>query len=92
MITSTLYDTWLAVDSITPENPPISESLYKLARWGLWFSLFGGAVAIVFGGGVFAWEKWNGGMVTSTRMISGALIGGIIASSSAAILNAVIPT
>ncbi|WP_280427906.1 hypothetical protein [Nocardia brasiliensis] len=80
-----------AVDSVTPENPPIAEALYKLLRYLLWFVLFGGLAAIIYGGGTFAWEKWNGLGGESTRMIMGACIGGIIAMSAAGILNAVLP-
>ncbi|MGX1779250.1 hypothetical protein ACWIGW_44585 [Nocardia brasiliensis] len=90
MVTSASEVFW-AVDSVTPENPPIAEALYKLLRYLLWFVLFGGMAAIIYGGGKFAWEKWNGLDGESTRMIAGSCIGGIVSMSAAAILNAVLP-
>lgn len=90
MVTSA-SEVWLAVDSVSPENPPIADALYKLLRYLLWFMLFGGVAAIIYGGGKFAYEKWNGLGGESTQMIVGACIGGIVSMSAAAILNAVLP-
>lgn len=85
-------EVWWAVDPVSPENPPIADSMYKLLRFLLWFMLFGGMGAIIYGGGKFAWEKWNGLSGESTQMIVGACIGGIISMSAAGILNAVLPS
>ncbi|MET9487507.1 MULTISPECIES: hypothetical protein [unclassified Nocardia] len=74
----------------TPETPPVADKLMRLVRYFTWFVLLAGVLAIIFAGGKFAWEKWNGGSLTAPKQIAGALIGGIIATSAGTIMNAVI--
>ncbi|MFE9328268.1 hypothetical protein ACIHDR_46000 [Nocardia sp. NPDC052278] len=73
-----------------PESPPGVEGLTKLVRWLMWFVLLSGVAAIIFAGGRFAWEKWHGGMLESPKMVMGALIGGIVATSAGSIMNEII--
>ncbi|MGY2116573.1 hypothetical protein ACW9HR_21935 [Nocardia gipuzkoensis] len=73
-----------------PEAPPGTQKLTTLARWLMWFTLSSGVLAIIFAGGRFAWEKWHGGMLESPKMVVGALIGGIVATSAGSIMSAII--
>jgi hypothetical protein len=74
----------------TPEAPPGSQGLMKLVRWLMWFVMLSGVCGIVYSGGRFAWEKWNGSSMESPKMVVGALVGGIIATSAGSIMNAVL--
>ena len=86
-----MYTTVLAqVGNPTPETPPAADKLMKLVRYFTWFVLLSGVMAVTFGGGKFAWEKWNGGRLDSPKMIAGAMAGGAIATSAGTIMNAVI--
>ncbi|MRH87305.1 hypothetical protein GFY24_07485 [Nocardia sp. SYP-A9097] len=78
------------VGNPTPEAPPASEKLLKLVRYFTWFVLLSGIMGITYAGGKFAWEKWTGGGLESPKMVAGAMIGGIIATSAGTIMNAVI--
>ncbi|WP_280421392.1 hypothetical protein [Nocardia carnea] len=78
------------VDNYTPEAPPGTTGLTTLVQWLMWFVLLSGVAAIIFAGGRFAWEKWHGGMLESPKMVVGALIGGITATSAGTIMNSVI--
>ncbi|MEV0297056.1 hypothetical protein [Nocardia sp. NPDC050710] len=77
-------------ENYTPEAPPGVEGLKKLVRYLTWFVLLSGVAAIIFAGGKFAWEKWQGGMLESPKMVVGALIGGIVATSAGTIMNEII--
>lgn len=79
------------VTNFQPEAPPGSQNLEKLVRYLVWFVLLSGVSALIFAGGKFAWEKWQAGMIESPKMIVGALIGGIVATSAGSIMNAVLP-
>ncbi|SUA47862.1 Uncharacterised protein [Nocardia africana] len=86
-----MYTTVLAqVGNPTPETPPAADKLLKLVRYFTWFVLLSGVTAITYGGGRFAWEKWNGGGLESPKMVAGAMIGGGVATSAGTIMNAVI--
>ncbi|WP_109524860.1 hypothetical protein [Nocardia aurea] len=74
----------------TPEAPPGAEGLRKLTRYLAWLVMLSGVAAIVFAGGKFAWEKWQGGMLESPKMVLGALIGGIIATSAGTLMNQIV--
>ncbi len=76
----------------TPETPPVADKLMKLVRYFTWFVLLSGIMAITYAGGRFAWEKWSGGGLASPKMVAGAMIGGIIATSAGTIMNAAIGT
>ncbi|MBO0854660.1 MAG: hypothetical protein J2P18_12950 [Nocardia sp.] len=85
------YTTVLAqVGNPTPETPPVADKLMKLVRYFTWFVLLSGILAIVYGGGRFAWEKWSGGPIDSPKMVAGAMVGGVIATSAGTIMNAVL--
>lgn len=94
MIAQTLLhqatDMWLALDNPTPEAPPGNEKLMRLVRYLTWFVLLSGMTAIVFGGGKFAWEKWHTGAMESPKMIGGAMIGGVIATTAGSLMTAAI--
>ncbi len=78
------------ITQISPEAPPGSNGLLKLMRWLMWVVLLAGIAGIIYGGGRFAWERWNGGALESPKIVIGALVGGVIATSAAAIMNAVV--
>ncbi|MFI6871750.1 hypothetical protein [Nocardia sp. NPDC050406] len=88
LITST--DLYAQVFNPTPETPPVADKLLKLVRYFTWFVLLSGTLAIIYAGGKFAWEKWQGGPLESPKRIAGALIGGIVATSAGTIMNAAI--
>ncbi|RMI34930.1 hypothetical protein [Nocardia stercoris] len=86
-----MYGTVLAqFGNPTPETPPAADKLMKLTRYFTWFSMLSGVSAITYGGGRFAWEKWNGGGLESPKMVAGAMIGGVTATSAGTIMNAVL--
>ncbi|MBL1079873.1 hypothetical protein JK358_36300 [Nocardia sp. 2] len=94
---SALTDTVLAHDTVlaqisnpTPETPPVADKLMRLVRYFTWFVLLSGIMGITYAGGRFAWEKWSGGGLASPKMVAGAMIGGIIATSAGTIMNAAI--
>jgi hypothetical protein len=91
MILETLHHaTLLAVDNITPEAPPVASQITRLARWLMWFVLLSGVVGMMYAGGKFVWEKFNGGVLESPKMVAAAAIGGIVATSAGSIMNAVV--
>jgi len=92
MILATVYDTWAQIGNPTPEAPPVSDKFLQLVRYLTWFVLLAGVCAIIYAGGRFAWEKWTGGGLESPKMVAGAMIGGVIATSAGTIMNAVIGT
>lgn len=73
-----------------PEAPPGSEGLKKLVRYLSWLVLLSGVAAIIFAGGKFAWEKWQGGMLESPKMVLGALIGGMVATSAGTLMTQIL--
>ncbi|MBH0775583.1 hypothetical protein IT779_04670 [Nocardia sp. NEAU-351] len=86
-----MYGTVVAqVGNPTPEAPPLADKILQFVRFFTWFILLGGVVAIVYAGGRFAWEKWSGGGLQSPKMVAGAMIGGVVATSAGTIMNAVI--
>ncbi|MFD0363512.1 hypothetical protein ACFQZZ_18855 [Nocardia sp. GCM10030253] len=88
-----VYGTVLAqMGNPTPEAPPISDKILQLVRYMTWFVLLSGILAITYAGGRFAWEKWSGGGLQSPKMVAGAMIGGVVATSAGTIMNAVIGT
>lgn len=78
------------VINYTPEAPPSAGGIQKLVRYLMWFVLLSGVTAIIFAGGRFAWEKWYGGQLESPRMVLGALIGGIVATSAGTLMQQVL--
>ncbi|QIS07306.1 hypothetical protein F5X71_10275 [Nocardia brasiliensis] len=91
MILAAAYDTLLAqIGNPSPEAPPVSDKILQLVRYFTWFVLLAGIVAIIYAGGRFAWEKWTGGGLESPKMVAGAMIGGVVATSAGTIMNAVI--
>jgi hypothetical protein len=73
----------------SPEAPPLSDKIIQMTRYLTWFVLLSGVTSIVFGGGKFAWEKWNGGTLTAPKQIAGAMTGGAVATSAGTIMNAI---
>lgn len=85
------YGTVLAqVGNPTPEAPPGSEKILQLVRYLTWFVLLSGVCGITYAGGKFAWERWTGGGLESPKMVAGAMIGGVVATSAGTIMSAVI--
>lgn len=87
---TTAHDLLAQVFDPTPETPPAADKLLRLVRYFTWFVLLSGTLAIIYAGGRFAWEKWQGGALQSPKQVAGALIGGIIATSAGTIMNAAI--
>ncbi|MGO4615400.1 hypothetical protein AB4305_13115 [Nocardia sp. 2YAB30] len=74
----------------TPEAPPLSDKLLQFVRYLTWFALLSGIVSIIYAGGRFAWEKWTGGALQSPKMIAGAMLGGVVATSAGTIMNTIL--
>ncbi|WP_433621139.1 hypothetical protein [Nocardia sp. CA-120079] len=91
MMLITLHETVLAqLGNPTPEAPPNSEKILQMVRYLTWFVLLSGVSGITYAGGRFAWEKWSGGTLDSPKMLAGAMVGGVIATSAGTIMNAVV--
>ncbi|KZM74034.1 hypothetical protein IU500_21190 [Nocardia terpenica] len=91
MIITAAYEFVLAqITNPTPETPPAADKIMKLVRYFTWFVLLSGTTAIIYAGGRFAWEKWSGGALQSPKMIAGALVGGVVATSAGTIMNSII--
>ncbi|WP_406275285.1 hypothetical protein OH799_02840 [Nocardia sp. NBC_00881] len=91
MILTAVHEVLLAqIDNPTPEAPPGSEKILQMVRYLTWFVLLSGVSGITYAGGKFAWEKWSGGTLDSPKMVAGAMIGGVVATSAGTIMNAVV--
>lgn len=77
-------------NNVSPEAPPIQNGIMRLVRWLMWFVQLSGITGVTYAGGKFAWEKWHGGALESPKMVAGAAIGGLTATSAGTIMNAVI--
>ncbi|AXK85800.1 hypothetical protein IU443_25520 [Nocardia farcinica] len=84
------FSTLAQVGNPTPEAPPLSDKIMQFVRYATWFALLSGILSIVYAGGRFAWEKWSGNAMQSPKMVAGAMIGGVVATSAGTIMNAVI--
>ncbi|MCP2298429.1 hypothetical protein APR11_004874 [Nocardia amikacinitolerans] len=84
------YSTLAQIGNPTPEAPPSSDKLMQFVRYATWFALLSGIMSIIYAGGRFAWEKWSGGALQSPKMVAGAMIGGVVATSAGTIMNAVV--
>ncbi|WP_028477317.1 hypothetical protein [Nocardia sp. CNY236] len=78
------------IDDPTPEPPPLADKLLQFVRYATWFALLSGIISIIYAGGRFAWEKWTGGGLQSPKMVAGAMIGGVVATSAGTIMNTVL--
>ncbi|MEV6338734.1 hypothetical protein AB0M12_28930 [Nocardia vinacea] len=76
--------------TITPKPPPGSDRLINLVNYLSWIVMLAGIASLIYAGGKFGWERFHGGAVESPKIILGALVGGIIATSAGAIMNAVV--
>lgn len=74
----------------TPETPPLADKIMTMVRWMTWFAILSGILAIIFAGGKFAWEKWSGSAPQSPKMVAGAMVGGVVATSAGTIMNALV--
>ncbi|MGW0178905.1 hypothetical protein [Nocardia sp. NPDC003345] len=83
------YRVLAQVGNPSPEAPPLSDKITQMTSYLTWFVLLSGVTSIVFGGGKFAWEKWNGGTLTAPKQIAGAMVGGAVATSAGTIMNAI---
>ncbi len=91
MILQAAHEILLAqVMNPTPETPPAADKILKLVRYFTWFVLLSGTTAIIYAGGRFGWEKWSGGRLESPKMVAGALIGGVLATSAGTIMNSIL--
>ncbi|MEV0298702.1 hypothetical protein [Nocardia sp. NPDC050710] len=92
MLTS-IGDTFVTLAQVgnpTPEAPPLSDKIMQFVRYMTWFAMLSGTVSIIYAGGRFAWEKWSGSGLQSPKMVAGAMVGGVVATSAGTIMNAVI--
>lgn len=80
------------VGNPSPEAPPLEDKIMQMVQYLTWFALLSGIISIIYAGGRFAWEKWSGGAMQSPKMIAGAMVGGVIATSAGTIMNAVLGT
>jgi len=93
MILVALHDSYGVLAQLgnpTPEAPPLSDKILQMTRYFTWFVLLSGVAAITYGGGRFAWEKWNGGAMNSPKMVAGAMLGGAVATSAGTIMNTIV--
>ncbi|WP_174361607.1 hypothetical protein [Nocardia paucivorans] len=74
----------------TPEPPPLADKAMQFIRYATWLAMMSGVTSIIYAGGKFAWEKWSGNGGDSPKMVAGAMIGGVVATSAGTIMNAVI--
>ncbi|MFI7669226.1 hypothetical protein [Nocardia sp. NPDC049526] len=86
------YATLAQIQNPTPQAPPLSDKLLQMVRYLTWFALLSGIISIIYAGGRFAWEKWNGGAMQSPKMVAGAMIGGVVATSAGTIMNSILGT
>ncbi|WP_433622711.1 hypothetical protein [Nocardia sp. CA-120079] len=80
------------IQNPTPQAPPLSDKLLQMVRYLTWFALLSGIISIIYAGGRFAWEKWSGGAMQSPKMVAGAMIGGVVATSAGTIMNSILGT
>ncbi|MBF6351043.1 MULTISPECIES: hypothetical protein [Nocardia] len=78
------------VSDPTPEAPPLADKIMEFVRYATWLAILSGTVSIVYAGGRFAWEKWSGSGMQSPKMVAGAMIGGVVATSAGTIMNTVL--
>ncbi|MBC7303776.1 MAG: hypothetical protein H5T78_22870 [Nocardia sp.] len=90
MILAAVTDTLAQIGNPTPEAPPLSNKILQLVNYFTWFMILSGVLAITVAGGKFAWEKWTGGAMQSPKMVAGAMIGGVVATSGGTIMNAML--
>ncbi|MBY8860689.1 hypothetical protein K7711_29745 [Nocardia sp. CA2R105] len=91
MILTAVQEVVLAqVSNPTPEAPPLAGKFMQLLHYGTWFALLSGSAALIFAGARFGWEKWDNGRVESPKMVAGALIGGVVATSAGTLMNSVL--
>ncbi|WP_433192055.1 hypothetical protein ACQP1G_25225 [Nocardia sp. CA-107356] len=91
MILIALHETVLAqIDNPTPEAPPNSDKILQMVRYLTWMVLLSGVCGVTYAGGRFAWEKWSGGTLESPKMLAGAMVGGVIATSAGTIMNSIV--
>ncbi|MEV4237615.1 MULTISPECIES: hypothetical protein [unclassified Nocardia] len=91
MMLIALHETVLAqIGNPTPEAPPNSEKILQMVRYLTWFVMLSGVCGITYAGGRFAWEKWSGGTLDSPKMLAGAMLGGVIATSAGTIMNSIV--
>ncbi|MFI6779196.1 MULTISPECIES: hypothetical protein [Nocardia] len=74
----------------TPIAPPGADKLINLVNYLSWIVMLAGIASLIYAGGKFGWERFHGGAVESPKIILGALVGGIIATSAGTIMNAVV--
>lgn len=75
--------------NVTPEAPPGANGFLRLIRWLMWGVVLAGVAAIIYAGGKFGWERYNGGTLESPKIVVGALIGGALAATAGTLINTV---
>lgn len=76
--------------TVNPTRPPGGDKLTNLVGYLSWLVMLAGIAALIYAGGKFGWERWHGGAVESPKIVFAALVGGIIATSAGAIMNAAV--
>ncbi|GAB2655695.1 hypothetical protein ACWDYH_33680 [Nocardia goodfellowii] len=87
MVDITAFDVLAQISKSSPEAPPVAEQLQQMLSYLTWLVLGSGIAAIVFAAARFAWEKWTGSWLESPKMVAGAMIGGLLATSAGTIMN-----
>ncbi|MBY8862043.1 hypothetical protein K7711_36590 [Nocardia sp. CA2R105] len=89
---SAIHDTLmpLIIIPVSPTAPPGSAGLEKIVNWLAWLTTLAGVAALIYAGGKFGWERWHGGAVESPKIILGALVGGIVATTAGTIMNEIV--
>ncbi|WP_194813377.1 hypothetical protein [Nocardia sp. XZ_19_385] len=87
MVGITAFDALAQISDASPEAPPVAEQLQQMLDYLTWLVLGSGVLAIAFAGGKFAWEKWTGSWLESPKIVAGAMIGGLLATSAGTIMN-----
>ncbi|WUM88225.1 hypothetical protein OHA85_15500 [Nocardia salmonicida] len=75
---------------VNPTIPPGGDKLTNLVGYLSWLVILAGVAALIYAGGKFGWERWHGGAVESPKIVFAAMVGGIIATSAGAIMNAAV--
>ena len=75
--------------NVSPEAPPGAGGFLRLLRWLMWGVVLAGVAAIIYAGGKFGWERYNGGTLESPKIVVGALVGGALAASAGTLINTV---
>ncbi|TSD93488.1 hypothetical protein FOV72_19705 [Gordonia rubripertincta] len=79
---------WLAIDQPSPDPGPFAAVWDKIGGIVFWATTIGGLSALAWAGTMLAWEKLDPTREPKSAAAIGlAVVGGIVAASSAQIIN-----